>query len=226
MQQTPYIDFMESVYRYRFQGTLFEEREGFLSSSDAGIAAHYNLPGNYGDLHAGIYNGESYARVEPNDQKAVMLRGTFRPIRMHPVLRGLRLTGFYDRDAYLRHAERRRAIGAVTFEHPHVNAAFEYMATRDRTSVAAQPAEGRGYSLWATPRTANGWEGLIRFDRFAPSRALDGHRNRSIGGVAYWFPHQGSVSTALLLDVERRRFNLVPALPSDHRVALHALVNF
>ena len=61
MQQTPLVDFMESVYRYRFQGTVFEEREGFLSSSDVGVSFHYNLPGNYGDVHAGIYNGETYS---------------------------------------------------------------------------------------------------------------------------------------------------------------------
>ncbi len=27
MQQTPWVDFMETVYRYRFQGTIFEDRE-------------------------------------------------------------------------------------------------------------------------------------------------------------------------------------------------------
>ena len=52
MQQTPWVDFMEQVYRYRFQGTVFEEREGFLSSSDVGASFHYSLPGNYGELHA------------------------------------------------------------------------------------------------------------------------------------------------------------------------------
>lgn len=31
MQQTPFIDGEESVYRYRFQGTLFAERDGGLS---------------------------------------------------------------------------------------------------------------------------------------------------------------------------------------------------
>ncbi|MEO8519899.1 MAG: hypothetical protein ABI603_00970 [Acidobacteriota bacterium] len=227
MQQTPYVDFMESVYRYRFQGTIFEEREGFMSSSDVGAAAHYSLPGNYGDLHGGVYNGESYARAETNNQKAVMLRGTVRPLRMHPVLRGLRVTGFYDRDAYLRHAPRTRAIGALTFEHPRVNAAWEYLVARDQTSAAAGRVEGRGYSLWATPRAARGWEGLIRFDRLVPSRDLDAARDRTIGGIAYWFPHQGTVSTALLLDVERQRFHhLTAAPPDDHRVALHALVNF
>src|SRR4051812_39017223 len=45
MQQTPWIDFIESVYRYRFQGTVFEEREGFLQSSDAGASFAYTLPG-------------------------------------------------------------------------------------------------------------------------------------------------------------------------------------
>ena len=44
IQQTPYVDFKEGIYRYRFQGTIFAEREGFLSSSDAGVSFHYNFP--------------------------------------------------------------------------------------------------------------------------------------------------------------------------------------
>src|SRR5439155_8248639 len=34
IQQTPWVDFQEGIYRYRFQGTVFSEREGFLASSD------------------------------------------------------------------------------------------------------------------------------------------------------------------------------------------------
>ena len=70
MQQTPWVDFMESVYRYRFQGTIFEDREGFLSSSDVGASFHYNLPGNYGDVHGGVYNGETYARPRSTIRRA------------------------------------------------------------------------------------------------------------------------------------------------------------
>src|SRR3954468_5583048 len=73
MQQTPWVDFMETIYRYRFQGTIFEDREGFLSSSDVGASFHYNLPGNYGDVHGGVYNGETYAKPEANDQKGFMV---------------------------------------------------------------------------------------------------------------------------------------------------------
>jgi opacity protein-like surface antigen len=122
MQQTPWVDFMETLYRYRFQGTVFEDREGFLSSSDIGASFHYNFPGNYGDVNTGIYNGETYTKPEANDQKGFMIRASLRPMRMHPVLRGLRLTGFYDNDEYVKNAERTRGIVALKFEHRYLNA--------------------------------------------------------------------------------------------------------
>ena len=227
MQQTAWIDFMETLYRYRFQGTVFEDREGYLSSSDVGVSFHYNLPGNYGDIHTGLYNGETYTRPEANDQKAFMFRGTLRPLRAHPVLRGLRVTGFYDHDAYVRNAERRRAIGALTFEHKYLNASFDYLAATDQTSVTRSPVDARGFSVWATPRTTVGWEGLIRYDHLEPNTDLSGTRKRAIGGVAYWFPHQGSVSTVLLLDVEQVTFaDFALPQPTQRRIAVHALVNF
>ena len=46
---------LEESYR-GFQGQVFVEREGFKTSSDFALSSHYNLPGNYGDLHAGVYN--------------------------------------------------------------------------------------------------------------------------------------------------------------------------
>lgn len=226
-QQTPWVDFLEGIYRYRFQGTIFEEREGFLSSSDVGASFHTNLPGNYGDVHAGVYNGETYSKPEVNDQKGFMVRGTFRPIRMHPVLRGLRVTGFYDHDAYVKNAERRRAIGALTFEHKYLNAAFEYLAARDQTTATKPAVDARGYSVWATPRASHGLEGLLRYDELEPNRDTPGKRKRAIAGVAYWFPHQGTVSTALLLDFDQANFDsFAVAQPTQRRIALHALVNF
>src|SRR5207248_2487496 len=46
IQQTPFIDFEENIYRYRFQGTVFVEREqigGNLTSADAGVSFHTNF---------------------------------------------------------------------------------------------------------------------------------------------------------------------------------------
>ena len=71
IQQTPWVDFEEGIYRYRFQGTVFAERIPLptaMTSADAGASFHYNLPSNYGDFHAGVYNGENYQRVELNDR--------------------------------------------------------------------------------------------------------------------------------------------------------------
>jgi hypothetical protein len=229
MQQTPWVDFEETVYRYRFQGTIFADREGFLSSSDVGASFRYNFSGNYGDVHAGIYNGETYTRPEVNDQKGFLVRGSFRPLRMHPTLRGLRLTGFYDEDAYVKNGERRRAIGAVTFEHRYANAAFSYLAATDQTRASAAEVDARGWSAWITPKTPDniGWEGLLRFDHLEPSSTLAARRNRTIAGVAYWFPHEGSVTTALLFDFENvKNDRFVPVRSDERRFAVHALVNF
>lgn len=230
MQQTPWVDFEESVYRYRFQGTIFADREGFLSSSDVGVSFRYSLGGNYGDIHAGLYNGETYTRPEANDQKGFMVRGSVRPLPDHARLRGLRVTGFYDHDAYVRDAERRRAILAATFEHRYVNAAVSYLAATDQPRAAAREVDARGWSAWATPKSGadnRGWEGLIRLDRVEPDTERDGRRTRTIAGVAYWFPVGGSATSAVLFDVEHvDNDGFVPARPDERRFAVHMLVSF
>jgi len=227
MQQTPFVDFMEGIYRYRFQGTIFEEREGFLSSSDVGGSFHYNFDGNYGDVHTGIYNGETYSKPEANDEKGFMIRGTLRPLPSSAVLRGLRLTGFYDNDAYVKNADRTRGIVAASFEHKYLNASFDYLSTKDQTSATKTAVDAHGFTFWATPRAANGWEGLFRYDWLKPDKNIVAKKDRVIGGIAYWFPHQGNVSTSLLLDYEQVNFrDYAPSQPTQRRYAVHALVNF
>jgi hypothetical protein len=230
MQQTPWVDFAEQVYRYRFQGTIFSEREGFLSSSDIGASFHYNFKKNYGEFHTGFYNGENYNRAEANDQKGFMVRGTIRPMPMGaPVLRGLRVTGFYDADSYVKDGDRTRGIFAVTFEHQYANASFEYLWASDQTQVINPKLDSNGYSFWITPRTTKGWEGLFRFDHLdrETSATVKGATDRTIAGGSYWFPHQGNVSYVLLLDFERvKNKDYTPVRPNEQRWALHMLVNF
>lgn len=230
IQQTPWVDFEEGIYRYRFQGTVFSEREGFLSSSDAGASFRFNFPSNYGEVHVGTYNGENYNRVEVNDRKAVQVRGTVRPFATSTMLplRGLRAHAFYDSDSYVRKGERTRLLGSITFEHQYLNAGFDYMATEDQPSVTRREVEGSGYSIWATPRSPSGWELLLRYDHLKPDTLFDEQvRSRTIIGVAYWFPHQGAVSSALLLDYDGATFdNVVPAQPKQQRIAVHGLVSF
>src|SRR5207247_514162 len=214
IQQTPWVDFEEGIYRYRFQGTVFAERIPLpttMTSSDAGASFHYNLPQNYGDVHVGVYNGENYQRVEVNDQKALEFRGTVRPFAAGmPVLRGLRAHLVYYDDHYARSDERKRLMGNLTYEHKYVNAGFDYLDAKDKTLATATDVASNGYSIWATPRlpfeNGSSWEALVRYDHFAPNTTNDQKQNRTIVGVAYWFPHQGNVSTAILLDYDGQRF--------------------
>jgi hypothetical protein len=250
IQQTPWVDFEEGIYRYRFQGTVFAERIPLptaMTSSDAGASFHYNLPSNYGDFHVGIYNGENYQRVETNNQKAFEFRGTLRPFATSlPVLRGLRGHLVYYNDHYNSSDERRRVMGNVTFEHQYLNAGFDYLSAKDQTLAIARGVSSQGYSIWATPRApmANGssWEGLLRYDHWTPDTATtvapaatssapgvtvlnDQHQNRTIAGIAYWFPHQGNVSTAILLDYDGLTFKNMTTAPTKS-VSVHGLINF
>lgn len=244
IQQTPYVDFAEGIYRYRFQGTMFVERAGYLSSSDAGVSFHYNFANNYGDVHVGYYNGENYNRAEVNDQKGFMVRATGRPFaRSTPVLRGFRGSIFYVGDNYVQDGERKRTVAALTYEHPWVVVGYEYLDVRDqRSALPGNPSiKGNGYSIWVTPKTSKGWEGLLRYDHHTPNTSsalaplstagnltttLESQKqNRAIVGIAYWFPHQGTVSSALLLDYDGQIFDNLSALPTKS-VAVHALVNF
>jgi hypothetical protein len=228
MQQNPYHEMFDAVYRYRFQGTLFVEREGYVASADAGAAFRYNFPGNYGDVQTGFFNGENFIRFEVNDQKSFRTRGTVRPLPNHGALKGLRFTGYYDKDAYVKNADRTRAMFTASFEHPYVNGAFEYLATRDQTSATRTPADGRAWSVFVTPRTTIGWEGLFRFDHTVPDKANKSQvRERAIAGVAYWFPQHSGVTTALMLDVDNATFDgFSPSQATQRRIALHAFVNF
>lgn len=232
MQQNPWVDFIDSVYRYRFQGSVFEDREGFLPSADVGATARYVLPGAYGDIHGGFYNGDGFSRAEASDQKAFMIRGTIRPLPAAGPLRGLRVTAFHDHDAYVRHAARRRTIGALTYEHPNVHAGFNVLTATDQTRGTSPVIDSRGLSVWATPKTAKGWgwEGLVRFDRLTqdqPALTRDSARDRLIAGIAYWFRRQGSVAAAVLFDHERvHHAGFVPARPDERRWGVKTLIHF
>jgi hypothetical protein len=230
LQPTLYIDAQEGVYRYRFQGTVFAERDGGLSSADFGASLRVPLPREYGDVHAGVYNGEGYNRAEVNDQKSLQARVTVRPLPRGPaLLQSLRLTGFYLGDHIVRDAVRNRALAGVLYEHARFNAGFDYLYRRDQTSSTAPTVSSDGWSMFVTPFLAEkgrGLEALLRVDTFRPDRSLEGRQRRLIVGVAYWFPHPGgSATAALLLDYEQVTARAV-AQPREQRMALHGLLNF
>jgi hypothetical protein len=246
MQQTPYIDSLESAYRYRFQGTVFAEREGYMASSDIGATFRLNFPQNWGDAHVGFYNGEGYTKPEVNNQKAFMARVGVRPLHTHKILRNWRVQGFWTHDNYMNNAPRNRTVFNTIFEHPYINMGYDYLWTKDKVSSAPTSGvdryptlDGNGWSIWLTPRkpfpNGSSVEALIRYDHMKPGGTAsataitspDGLNARTIAGLAYWFPKQGSVSAALLFDYEQVKFSSwTPSKPTQERVFVHSLISF
>ena len=183
--------------------------KSFLSSSDVGATFRYNFASNYGDVHAGFYNGENYNRAEANDQKALHdprhgpaaadgQPGDPRPAR-HRLLRSRRVRQECRADA-----RRRRR---VTYEHPYVNAGVRlslgHRSDSRHRAPSSTPTATRSGSRRRRPK---GWEGLLRFDHLEREQAtttVKGTTDRTIAGVAYWFPRQGNVSTVLLSTTSR-----------------------
>jgi hypothetical protein len=115
----------------------------------------------------------------------------------------------------------------VTYEHARVNAAANYLATTDQTQSTTDEIDGDGFTVWVTPKITKEWEGLLRFDSLTPNEDLDARRRRTILGIAYWFPHQGSVTSALMVDFENVDNDaFLPARADERRFAVHLLVNF
>ena len=233
LQQTPWIDYAEGIYRYRFQGTVFADAEGFLTSSDYGVSTRFAFPANYGDVHVGVYNGDGYSSLNDqngvNNEKSLQIRASLRPAPAVPVLKGLRVAGFYDSDHYFSDAKRERFIGNVTFEHPYVNAGFEFLDARDRTSITKTELNRDGWSAWVTPRTPIGIEGLLRYDELVQNKDISPKpkKKRFVAGIAYWPALHGGKTVAFLADYSEVKFSNVTPDPGKTKIyALHTLFNF
>ena len=224
-QPAPYTGFIESIYRYRFQGQIFVDREGYVATTDNGFSGHYNFPGNYGDVHVGYFNGEGFTKAEANDQKALQGRVAFRPFPENASLKGLRAGVFYDGDNYLRHADKTRLVPFVTYETKRGNAGFEYLKASDQTSTRLQRVDASGFSVWVTPKLIHGFEALIRHDQLKPNTDLDGKKKRDVLGIAYWIPKLDKVTAAVMLDGEEVKYEEI-AKPDETRYGLHLLISF
>ncbi len=225
-QQTPLVDYEEGIYRYRFQGTQMVERDGYLSSSDFGITGRVNFPKDYGEIHLGVYNGETYAKGEVNNQKAFQIRGTVRPLPGHEVLKGLRLTAFYDADRYIKDAPRHRFVANAALEHKYIVASVDLLEASDQISAKAPLVRSSAYSVWTRLKTTMGIEGLLRYDSVKPDKSVDGRKNRRIAGVAYWFKTKAPVAAAVLADYEGVTYAATMGKPHETRLALHTLFSY
>ena len=177
----------------------------------------------------GVYNGEGYTKPEANNEKAFQIRATVRPMPMGAVMGGFRIHGFWDADRYVKNGAKRRGMLMATFRAPASERGVR-LSRRERSNpdCIGEARRARILVLGHAALHERFREGLLRVDHITPNRgaAAELHRNRTIVGGAYWFPHQGSVSAAILLDYEQVNANTtggITAAPTQNARAVHGL---
>jgi hypothetical protein len=91
----PWIEYEQKINTYRVQGEMFLNKFGVASSADFGITLDALLggeldketqkkvdsamPGKYGSISLGMYNGGGYSALEMNNNKTIEGRLTLRP---------------------------------------------------------------------------------------------------------------------------------------------------
>ena len=168
-------------------------------------------PSNYGDVHVGVYNGEGYSQARGERSEGV-------PDPRHPPAvrrRASRCCAACGSPASTtrqlrqeRRADARRSF-EVTFEHKYLNAGFDYLDAH-RPDSTPQPPRSKAQRLVvlgdaeADERASEG-AAPLRPPARRTTASTTAARHRTIVGVAYWFPHQGNVSTRAAARLRRRR---------------------
>lgn len=186
LHPTPWLEFEQSINRYRVQGPMFSERMELIPGpSDLG--ASFRTGGDRTEVHVGVYNGEGRGESELDSRKSVQGRATFRPYGGDAALGGLRISGFYSYGWYAADRPRNVAIVMGSYEHPNVVATAQYMMATDNPFVAVD-IERRGLSVFGEVRTGpTGWAGLVRADFIDPNASAEGDsQRRYVFGGARW----------------------------------------
>lgn len=223
--QTPWLDFEESINRYRVQGTVFAEREGLIpGSSDFGVG-YFTPVGKYIDIQTGIYNGEGYAQTDLNKYKSAQGRVTFRPLAGKGIASGLRLSGFYNAGWYAANRPRRLGIVMGSFEHTHLVATLQYLAATENP-IAVRDIDRRGSSGFVEVRQGpSGLAALARVDQFDPDRLISGNsQRRVIAGAAYWVVWPRS-RVGLVVTNERVHYDAA-GRPQENRLLVQTHIEF
>ncbi len=180
----PWIDFEQSINKYRVQGQMFLEREDIVNSADYGIQfmtllggeldknyqklVNKKNAGKYGSFAMGIYNGGGYHAVEENENKTFEWRLTLRPLPRH--LTGLQFSwhgGIGKGNTKAAHDWQMQS-GFVSYENQHlVLTGSYYTGTGNYEGTHVNPImTDEGYEIWldwGQPIEQNGNSAFIEF---------------------------------------------------------------
>jgi hypothetical protein len=204
LTQTPWIDWEEQLWDYRMQGPVAVDRNGYMSSSDFGLALDGNFNHDQFSFQAMAMNGENYNHAPGDSHKDFAARASFRLLNTDDDSRvgGLRVTGYAQLGDPTSGGTRNRFIGMVSYRSKTAALVGEYVSTTDTvTAPARAKTTGSVISAYGWLRLPSSPFGVIaRVDIVDPNTsASNDKRTEIIGGLSY----QLSPNVRLLADVDR-----------------------
>lgn len=235
----PWLHFEEHVNYYRFQDTMFLERNGTFNSADMGITfsslfgrvmdeeyrnnVNPMWPGRYGSIEAGVYNGGGYAASEQNQNKVLEGRLTIRPLP--DIIPGLQFSyfGLTGKGNTAQEPDWNVNLGYVSFEHKYIVLTGQYYWGKGNQAGADQNNK-EGYSFFAELKPHKKFSVIGRFDHFDPNtNNANDENDRYIAGIAYHIDKQHK--NMILLDYDTVQYKQ-PGKSDDNRVQLTLQVAF
>ena len=205
LTQTPFVDYEEALWDYRMQGPIAVDRNGFMSSSDFGLAVDGNINNEAVDFQAMAMNGENYNKTPGDSHKDFAARVSVRVLGTDDGSRvgGLRITGYGQLGTPTSGGTRNRFVGQVSYRSKMLTLAGEYGAITDTVTAPVTAKTNRSeISAFGVLHLPDSPLGIIaRLDVVDPntaSAATNDKRTTIIGGLSY----QLSSNVRLLADVD------------------------
>jgi len=233
LTQTPWVDYEETLWDYRMEGTTVFDRAGYMSSSDFGVAVDGNFNHDAVNFQAMAFNGENYNKTPGDQNKDFAARASVRLLATDDGSRvgGLRITGYAQSGTPTGGGQRQRFVGLVSYRSKMLTLAAEYGATKDTaTATANSLKKGSVFSAFgvlhvgATPVAIIGRVDVVNpttcsnYGAVADCPAASQYDTRTIiiGGLSY----QLSPNVRLLADIDRTGFQTPSGVSAPKSISL------
>ena len=204
MIHTPFVDWEETLWDYRMQGTIAVDRNGAMTAADIGVGVDGHWKGEQVNAQFAIVNGEGYAGGTGDFHKDAEARVSVRlqPTNDNSRVGGLRATGYVGIGKVTgTGADRNRYLGMLSYRTNQYTVAGEFVSVKNAAVTGSIISAFGVYHLAPPSKIA-----LIgRVDIVDPNNnvANDGN-TRIIAGASY----QLSPNVRLLADLDRQSFQV------------------
>ncbi len=203
MIHTPWVDFEETLWDYRMQGTIAVDRNPIggpstMTAADIGVGVDGHWNGERINGQFVIVNGEGYSGGTGDFRKDVEARVSVRvqPTNDNSRVGGLRVSGYAGIGKANGGADRNRYLGMLSYKTTQYTLAGEFVSVKNGAVTGSIISAFGVYHLAKSSKVAF----IGRVDVFDPNtNAANDGNTRIIGGASY----QLSPNVRMLADIDR-----------------------